>query len=115
MGSCTLIKKFINVNKTTEYTEKCSTESLDCKKITGCNVTSDLIGQFKWCALERGVYVKVGHSRLSCAPSWFIVYIVYHPIFNFKSTRPPMIRVIYCHPVCFDVDIHVHPALHRFV
>ena len=77
------LQKFINVNKTTEYTGKCSTESLDCKKITGCNVTSDLIGHFIWCALERGVYVKIGHSRLSCAPSWFIVYIVYHPIFNF--------------------------------
>ena len=46
---------------------------LTLEKITVCNVTSDLIGWFRWCALERGVYVKEGQSRLCCvACSWFI-------------------------------------------
>ena len=43
------------------------------EKITVCNVTSDLIGCFRRCALGRGVYIKESQSRLCCvACSWFI-------------------------------------------
>ena len=42
-------------------------------------------------------------------------YVVFLTTLVFTSTRPSMMRVIYCHPVGFGVDIHVHSALHRFV